>query len=129
MAIVSFRAATAITAGQPVTVGSGGTIYPSSAANAVNARCVGIALDTVPVGGLARVDKDKIQYIFTGQTAGSVPYLSITSGTIQPTYTAFQTEVNASALSTVHCVTLGRAVSSSGINIEISRPSLVYTPV
>jgi len=76
MAIVSFRAATAISAGQPVTVASGGTIYPSSAANAVNARSVGIALDTATTGGLVRVDKDKIQHIFTGQIAGSIPYLS-----------------------------------------------------
>lgn len=129
MAIVSFRAATAISAGQPVTVASGGTIYPSSAADAVNARSVGIALDTATVGGLVRVDKDKIQHIFTGQIAGSIPYLSLVSGGIQPTYSAFQSEANASALSIVYAAPLGRAVSSSGINIELSQPVMVYTPI
>ena len=69
MALVSFRALTSITAGQPVTVGSSGTIYPSSAATLSNAKCIGVALDSASAQGLVRVDKDSIQYIFSGQTA------------------------------------------------------------
>jgi len=129
MALVSFRALTSITAGQPVTVGSSGTIYPSSAATLSNAKCIGVALDSASAQGLVRVDKDRIQYIFSGQTAGNIPYLSITSGTIQPSYTAFQTELNASALSSAYLVPLGRAISSSGINIEIGRPVFVTAPL
>jgi hypothetical protein len=129
MALVSFRALTAITAGQPVTVGSSGTIFPSSAANLNNAKCIGIALDSASEQGLVRVDKDSIQYIFSGQTTGNIPYLSIISGTIQASYTDFQTELNSSALSSAYLVPLGRAVSSSGINIEIGRPVFVTTPL
>jgi hypothetical protein len=129
MALVSFKALTSITAGQPVTVGSGGSIYPSSATTLTNAKCVGIALDSAGPSELVRVDKDRIQYIFSGQTTGSIPFLSITSGVIKPTYVSLQTEVNASAYSSVYIVALGRAVSSSGINLEIEQPIFVNTPI
>lgn len=129
MALVSFRAFTNINAGQLVTLGPSGTIFPSSAANLNNSKCVGVALDSGAATDLIRVDQDSIQYIFSGQTAGNIPYLSITSGTIQPSYAAFQTEVNASALTSAYLVPLGRAISSSGINIEIGRPVFVSVPV
>ena len=129
MALVSFRALTSIIAGQPVTLTSGGAIYPSSAANLTNAKCVGIALDSAGATGLVRVDKDRIQYIFTGQTTGNLAYLGLASGTIKSSYSALQTEVNASAYTSVYLVSLGRAVSTSGLNIEIKPPVLIGTPI
>jgi hypothetical protein len=52
MALVSFRALTSITAGQPVTVGSSGTIYPSSAATLSNAKCIGTLGRAISASGL-----------------------------------------------------------------------------
>jgi len=123
MAIVSFRAATAITAGQPVTVGSGGTIYPSSATNLTNAKCVGLAIDTGDSGRLIRVNKDYLFNNLSGLTPGNINYLGLTSGVINPSYATLIAEVQNSSFASNFClVSLGTAVSASGLNIEIARP-------
>jgi hypothetical protein len=129
MAIVSFRAATAITAGQPVTVGSGGTIYPSSATNLTNAKCVGLAIDTGDSGGLIRVNKDYLFNSLSGLTAGVNCYLALASGVINPSYSALDAEVSASVfVDSFYIVTLGRAVSASGLNVEIATPISTSLP-
>ncbi len=123
MALVSCRALTSITAGQPVTVGSSGTIYPSSATNLTNAKCVGIAIDTGEPGGLIRVNKDYLFNNLSGLTAGVNCYLALASGVINSSYSALDAEVSASVfVDSFYVVTLGRAISASGLNIEVAMP-------
>lgn len=129
MAIVSFRAATAITAGQPVTLESGGTVYPSSASNLTNAKCVGIAIDAGAAGDLIRVNKDYIFNNLSGLTAGVSCYLALASGGINPSYSALDAEVSASVfVDSFYIVTLGTAVSASALNVEIARPISTSLP-
>ena len=128
MAIASFRAGETIAAGDAVYVGSNGLIYKASALNTTQASVGGIAIDGGVVGDLIRVNADGVYPGLSGMTPGEYRYLSVsTSGAIvdYPTWTS----EFAALASDAYLTTIGRSVTSTDLQVELSTPTLVvYSP-
>lgn len=120
--LVSFRAGQAITAGDVVTISTSGLLYKASATSERTARVVGLAITAGEANDLVTVNKDSYFASLSGLTPGSSVYLSITSGVLSPSYAAWISGVQTTSLSGVYVTNLGRAITSSGVSIEISRP-------
>jgi len=120
--LVSFRAGQAITAGDVVTVNASGLLYKASAVAENTARVVGLAINGGGVNELITVTKDSYFASLSGLTPGSSVYLSITSGALNSSYSSWITQVNGASLSGAYITNIGRAVTTSGLNVEISKP-------
>jgi len=122
MAITSFIAGEAISAGNAVYVTSSGYLYRAIATNQTQAAVVGLSLDTVVVSGLARVVSDFIYPNSSSLTPGDFQYLSVaTSGNVV-SYLTWQTELNATTLSGAFLTNVGRALSTTSLEVEVQKP-------
>lgn len=122
MAITSFIAGEAISAGNAVYVTSSGYLYRAIATNQTQAAVVGLSLDTVVVSGLARVVSDFIYSNSSSLTPGTFQYLSVaTSGNVV-SYSTWQTELNATTLSGAFLTNVGRALSTTSLEVEVQKP-------
>ena len=124
MAITSFRAGETISAGQAVYVASTGLIYKASSLTQDQASVVGVAIDSGVAGELLRVNSDAIYTQYASLTPGNLHYLSATtSGEVVP-YDVWASGYN---LTVSGCCleVIGRAVSSSGLAIELGKPNFV----
>jgi len=122
MAINSFIAGEAISAGNAVYVTSSGYLYRAIATNETQASVVGLSLDTVVVSGLARVVSDFIYPNSSSLTPGDFQYLSVaTSGNVV-SYLTWQTELNATTLSGAFLTNVGRALSTTSLEVEVQKP-------
>ena len=122
MAITSFIAGEAISAGNAVYVTPSGYIYRAIATNQTQAAVVGLSLDTVVVSGLARVVSDFIYSNSSSLTPGTFQYLSVaTSGNVV-SYSTWQTELNATTLSGAFLTNVGRALSTTSLEVEVQKP-------
>jgi hypothetical protein len=127
MAIASFRAGETISAGNAVYVGASGLLYKANATNTVQASVAGLALDGGTSSSLIRVDTDSVYTQASGLTPGELRYLSITTSGAVVNYATWATEFAARAAD-AYLVRVGRAVTTSGLAIEIDTPTLVvYT--
>lgn len=124
MALLSFVAGETISANNAVYVSSNGLVYKASASTAPQATVAGIALDSGSTGSLIRVNPDRITTTFSGFTPGEYQYLSLTSGSITQ-YPSWITALSSSALAGAYLTRIGRAVSSSGLEVEIGSPLFV----
>lgn len=125
MAITSFIAGEAISAGNAVYVTSSGYLYKAIATNQTQAAVVGLAVDTVIVSGLTRVITDSIYSNSSSLTPGNFQYLSVaTSGSVVP-YATWQTELNATTLSGAFLTNIGRALSTTSLDVEVQKPTYV----
>ena len=120
--LVTFKAGQDIAVGDVVTVSTSGLLYKASATDDRTARVVGLAITSGTTNNLIFVNKDSYFASLSGLTPGSSVYLSITSGVLNPSYADWIYEVQATTLSGVYVTTLGRAITSSGVSIEISKP-------
>lgn len=122
MAITSFIAGEAISAGNAVYVTSSGYLYRAIATNQTQSAVVGLSLDTVAVSGLARVVSDFIYSNSSSLTPGTFQYLSVaTSGNVV-SYSTWQTELNATTLSGAFLTNVGRALSTTSLEVEVQKP-------
>jgi len=122
MAITSFIAGEAISAGNAVYVTPSGYLYRAIATNQTQAAVVGLSLDTVVVSGLARVVSDFIYSNSSSLTPGDFQYLSVaTSGNVV-SYSTWQTELNATTLSGAFLANVGRALSTTSLEVEVQKP-------
>lgn len=124
MAITSFRAGEAISAGEAVYVSSAGLIFRASSFTQDQASVVGIAIDSGVANDLLRVNSDAIYNEYSGLIPGELQYLSpATSGQVVD----YATWVN--QLSTVsgnlYQGVIGRAISSSGVAVELGKPQYI----
>lgn len=126
--LVSFRAGQAIAAGDVVTINASGLLYKASALSPSTARVVGLAITAGDVNDLVTVSKNSYFAAVSGLTPGSSVYLSITSGVLNPSFASWFTQVQAASLSGAYITNLGRAVTTSGLSIEISKPLFVNVP-
>lgn len=124
MALLSFVAGETISANNAVYVSSNGLVYKASALTAPQATVAGIALDSGSVGSLIRVNPDSVSTTFSGFTPGEYQYLSLTSGSITQ-YPSWITSLAGSSLVGAYLTRVGRAVSSSGLEVEVSNPLFV----
>lgn len=129
MATVTIPAGEAISVGQAVSVLSDGFAYPASAASLATSKVVGVASTANSAGFPVQIETDGTFNNFSSTlTPGDFLFLSVTSGTIS-NYIDFYTSASSYPSSGVYLVHLGRAISSSGISIEIENPTLVNNPI
>lgn len=122
MAITSFIAGEAISAGNAVYVTPSGFLYKAIATNATQAAVVGVALDTTSQSNLVRVAADCLYTSLSSLTPGNIQYLSLaTSGSIV-SYSGWQTELNAATISGAFLTSVGRALTTTTIDVEVEKP-------
>lgn len=122
MAITSFIAGEAISAGNAVYVNTSGFIYKAIATNKEQAAVIGLAIDTATSANLVRVVSDTVYTTASAFTPGNFQYLSIaSSGTLVP-YSTWETELNAAPASGAFLTNVGRALTTTNIEVEIQKP-------
>jgi hypothetical protein len=121
MAVTSFRAGAAISAGDVVCLVNG--LLEKSIGTSLNqAASVGVAIDSGAAGSLIRVNPDSIYTSSLTFVPGDIQYLSVaTSGAIVD-YPSWQTEFDALAVSGAYLTRVGRAITTSKIEVEIQKP-------
>lgn len=124
MALLSFVAGGSIAANDVVYIESTGLIHKASATTSPQASAAGVALDSGAAGSLIRVNPDGIYGHFSGLTPGEVQYISLTSGEIS-TYSSWVTSLASSSLPGAFLARVGTAASTSGLDVEFSRPVFV----
>lgn len=127
MAVTSFRAGEAISAGQAIYVSSAGLVFKASSVTQDQASVAGIAIDSGAAGDLIRVNSDAIYNSYSGLTPGETQYLSVTTSGQVVNYTTWATQLATVGFNAYQEV-IGRAVSSSGVAIEIGQPFYVVNP-
>lgn len=128
MALTSFRAGEAISAGDAVYLSSTGFIYKSLAAYSDQAATIGVAIDSGAAGSLIRVNGDYLYTSASGLTPGEYRYVSLlTSGTTVP-YSTWAADLAITGYEGAYLTILGRAVTSSGVEIEPSKPKFISNP-
>lgn len=129
MAIKSFRAGEAVTAGDVLFMESSGFAFKGSALERTNATAVGVALDSVASGNLVRVDTDGVYTVSPANLeVASLYYLATTpSGSFQ-LYDPLISGMIDNNISGVYLSVVGRAVSTSQISIEFSQPVYQTNP-
>lgn len=129
MAIVTIPAGEAISTGNAVSVLPNGLAYPASAAALATAKVVGLALTSCDAGFSVQLETDSLfnSYPLT-LTPGDTLFLSVTSGSVV-NYSDFYTTASSYPSSGVYLVQIGRALSPSGISIEIENPKLINNPI
>lgn len=125
MAITSFIAGEAISAGNAVYVNPSGFLYKAIATNKDQAAVIGLAVDTATSSNLVRVVTDTVYTSASTFTPGDFQYLSIaTSGAVVP-YSTWETELTAVAASGAFLTNVGRALTTTNIEVEIQKPIYV----
>lgn len=127
MAITSFRAGEAISAGQAVYVSSAGLIFKASSLTQDQASVVGIAVDSGAAGDLLRVNSDAIYSEYSGLTPGDFQYLSITTSGQIVNYATWEAQLANVSINPYQEV-IGRAITSSGVAVEIGKPRYTINP-
>lgn len=127
MALVTFLAGESIDRLNPVVVTSGGLVYKASALDPNTSYSTGIALNSGAVNSQIRVQTDDIISDFTGLTTGETYYLGTTSGTLASGYSAWATSVVAGFSNGAFLSSIGTALNSTSLDIEIERPIFVTT--
>lgn len=125
MALTSFTAGETISPGNVVFLNGSGFLYKASAGAFAQASAVGVSLDSSLATNLTRVDSDSVYSAFSALTPGSLQYLSITvSGTLVD-YPSWNTEFTNLTASGAFLTKIGRALTTSGVAIEIEKPIYV----
>ena len=122
MAILSFQAGEAISAGDVVGVTASGVIRKGIATSQEQASVIGIALDSVSVGNLVRVSNDSVYTYLNSFVSNTVQYLSPTTSGVLIDYAAWQSQLNSLPSSGAFLTRVGRTLSNSAIELEIERP-------
>ena len=89
-----------------------------------NARSVGVAVDTIASGGLCRVISRGEANFFTGLEPGQTYYAPL-SGTAPVVYSGFVDVFNVISASGAYLCTLGKAINSTTLSINLDTPVLV----
>ena len=122
MATISFTAGESISAGQAVYVTASGFLRKAVATNQQQASVAGVAVDTASTGSLVRVNPDSIYTAFTSLTPGELRYLSIATSGALVDYATWQTQLNALSASGAFLTAVGRSLTSTNMEVEISKP-------
>jgi hypothetical protein len=124
VALLSFVAGGSISTNDVVYVDSTGLVHKASATTSPQATAAGVAIDGGSAGSLIRVNPDAFYANFSGFVAGEVQYISLTSGELS-TYETWIADLGGSSLPGAFLARVGTAASTSGLDIEFSRPVFV----
>jgi hypothetical protein len=125
MAVTIFLTQEAISANDAVTITASGFAALAIASDPERSKVAGIALDSAAEGALVRVNTDAVANTFTGLTPGQPQFLSPTTSGSVVDYTAWETDFNTSVVTGAFLTNIGKAVSSTALDIEIQRPIYV----
>jgi hypothetical protein len=125
MAITSFTTTDAISQGNAVYLTSSGFLGKAIATNFTQSAVVGLALNSANSSNLVSVAGDSVFISSLTLTPGTLQYLSISSSGSLVDYPTWQTQFNSLVASGAFLTSVGRAVSSSGISLEIEKPIYV----
>lgn len=129
MALATFIAGEAISAGEAVSVSPNGVVYRSNSSIASNASSAGVASTSASPGQPVLVYTDSVYTSPSGSYAVSetlyVPLL--TSGTLT-NYTTWASGLSVTAYSGAYLTRVASAVTPSGLNIEVEPPIFINNP-
>ena len=128
MAITSFTAGEAISAGNAVFVSSSGFLYKSTAVYLDQASVVGLSIDSGSAGALIRVNSDDIYTSASGLTPGEYRYASILTSGQTVSYAGWASDLALTSYDGAYLTIVGRAITSSGVEVETSKPLFIANP-
>ena len=128
MAITSFTAGEAISAGNAVFVSSSGFLYKSTAVYLDQASVVGLSIDSGSAGALIRVNSDDIYTSASGLTPGEYRYVSILTSGQTVSYAGWASDLALTSYDGAYLTIVGRAITSSGVEVETSKPLFIANP-
>lgn len=127
MALASFIAGEAISAGNAVYVGANGLLYKANSLNKTQASVVGVAIEAGSSGSPVRVNTDKVYTGYTNLVPGDYQYLSVVNSGQLVSYSGWAAELATISVD-AYLETVGRAVTPSGVEVETSIPIYVVNP-
>lgn len=122
MALASFIAGEAISAGDALYVAPNGLAYRASAQFLNQASVIGLAIESTPANSLVRVNTDNVYPNASGLVPGEVRYLSLLASGVNVNYSGFINELTVTSLDGAYLETIGRVVTTSGIEVETGKP-------
>jgi len=128
MAINSFKAGESISAGDAVALNSSGLLFKANALELDTASVVGVALDAGSAGALIRVNADAIYSGGSGYNPGEYRYLSLLASGVNVDYSAWASGLALTAYEGAYLSIVGRAITSTKLEVETSRPLSVTNP-
>ena len=128
MAITSFRAGEAISAGDVVFVSASGFLYRSIADQLDQAATIGVAIDGGAQGSLIRVNNDSLYLDATSLVPGQYQYVSLLSSGQYEDYTAWASGFALTSYDAAYLTIVGRATSTTSIEVEVSKPLQIVNP-
>jgi|688.fasta_scaffold245432_2 hypothetical protein len=128
MAIASFLAGEAISAGDVVFISNSGQIYKSSSVYFTQAAVAGVALDSAIAGSQVRINCDHIYVGYSGLVPGEFQYVDVLNSGRLATYSTWVNGLLDTSLPQAFLAKIGVSVSSSGLSIEREIPLLISNP-
>ena len=129
MSLSSLTAGQSISAGDVVFVSASGLVYKACANTLETGRPVGIALDSATVGQVSRVNTDFIYPNASGLTPGEYQYLSTTVSGTYVNYSNWLSEAQTVISGSVYLTQIGRATSTTKLEVEIEQPVVLVAPL
>jgi hypothetical protein len=128
MAIVSFKAGESISAGDAVFVSASGFAYKAIATSFENASVAGVAIDGGSAGSLVRVNADSLYESSSTFVPGETQYLSLLTSGDYSTYSVIYSGLALTSYEGVYLSTIGKAVTTSKLEVETSLPIFIQNP-
>ena len=124
MARITLVAGGAVSSNDFVYIDPVGFAHRASALTQPQATVIGVALTSAATGATFTVETDALIPTFSGLTPGDMQYLTVTSGVVADFSSALGSVVTA-GLDGGYLTPVGRAITSSGIEIERGFPTFV----
>ena len=127
MAVLTLNAGDDFVRGNTVFVNSSGVAYLANADNAGTARILGLAVNSVSIGGQVQVETDSAFALSNSFEPGELIYSSIVSGQI----TNYETLISGLSTTTIPSLSVskvGVSLDSESIAIEKSNPVVLGNP-
>ncbi len=128
MGISSFRAGEAISAGDAIYLASNGLAFKGLSTVENRSRLAGVALDAGPSGSLIRTDTDGVYDTSKTFTPGVNQFLSHTTAGDYETFDVVVSGIAELSAPGVYLTKVGRALSTSVIDVELSQPVFLSNP-
>lgn len=125
MATTCFKAGEAISIGDAVFLSTAGFIFKASSLVKTQASVIGLALDSGTFGDLIRVNTDSVYTYASGLVPGEFRYLGLLASGTTTTYSTWFNDLSLTTYSGAYLTQIGRAVSTSGLSIELSKPTFI----
>lgn len=124
MARITLVAGGAVSSNDFVYIDPVGLAHKASALTQSQATTIGVALTSATAGSSFTIETDALIPTFSGLTPGDMQYLTATSGVVADFSSALSSVVTA-GLPGGYLTPVGRAITSSGIEVERGFPTFI----